>query len=203
VPMLPDLDGPVAGARERIQDVRSRPEYEQFARTRERIRTQRDLVATQSEPKLSAFGRVGYGRPGLDFIQDEWQPYGIAGIRLQWNAWTWGSTGRERAAQSLQEQIVASDEAAFARSVSQATEGDLAMIDHLTRALTLDQRIIELRGEVERAARVRMNEGVLTAADYLARDTELLQARIARAAHEVELAQARARLLTTLGLEVR
>ena len=43
----------------------------------------------------------------------------------------------------------------------------------------------------------------MTASEYLDRSTELLQARFARAGHRVELAQASARLLTTLGLEVR
>lgn len=203
VPVVPDLASTVATTRERLQTLRSRPEYEQFARTRERIARQRDVVGTQSQPKLSAFGRVGYGRPALDFIQNEWQPYGIGGVRLQWNAWSWGTTGREREAQSLQEQIVATDEAAFTKSVAAAIEGDLATIDHLTRALATDQRIIDLRAEVERASRVRLEEGVLTSSDYLARDTELLQARIAQATHQVELAQARARLLTTVGVEVR
>jgi outer membrane protein TolC len=203
VPVVPDLASRVVTARDQLQALRSRPEYEQFARTRERIASQRRVTGAQSQPKLSAFGRVGYGRPALDFIQNEWQPYGIGGVRLQWNAWNWGTTGREREAQSLQEQIVATDEAAFTKSIAAAIEGDLATIDHLTRALTSDQRIIDLRAEVERAARVRLQEGVLTSSDYLARDTELLQARIAQATHQVELAQARARLLTTVGVEVR
>ena len=203
VPIVPDLSSTVATTRERLQTLRSRPEYEQFARTRERIAKQRDVAGAQSQPKLSVFGRVGYGRPALDFIQNEWQPYGIGGVRLQWNAWNWGTTDRERKAQSLQEQIVAADEAAFTKSIAAATDGDLATIDHLTRALASDQRIIDLRVEVERAARVRLQEGVLTSSDYLARDTELLQARIAQATHQVELAQARARLLTTVGMEVR
>ena len=42
----------------------------------------------------------------------------------------------------------------------------------------------------------------MTAADYVARESELLQARYAQTSHQVELAQARARLLTTLGVEV-
>lgn len=203
VPVVPDLSLTMAATRDRLQTLRSRPEYEQFARTRDRIARQRDVAGTQSQPKLSAFGRVGYGRPALDFIQNEWQPYGIGGVRLQWNAWNWGTTGREREAQSLQEQIVATDEAAFTKSIAVAIEGDLATIDHLTRALASDQRIIDLRAEVERSARVRLQEGVLTSSDYLARDTELLQARTAQATHQVELAQARARLLTTVGVEVR
>jgi outer membrane protein TolC len=202
IPVIPDLSSQAADAA-RLQNLRTRPEYEQFARSRDRIGRQADVVTAAAQPKVSAFARVGYGRPALDFVQNEWQPYGVGGVRLQWNAWNWGSTGREREAQSLQQQIVAADEAAFTRSIATATEGDLATVDHLTRALATDQRIIDLRAEVERAARVRLQEGVLTSSDYLARDSELLQARIAQATHQVELAQAQARLLTTVGVEVR
>jgi outer membrane protein TolC len=203
VPAVPDLATSFAGIRDRLQTLRARPEYEQFAKTRERIARQLDVTGTQSQPKLSAFGRVGFGRPGLDFIENQWEAYGVGGVRLQWNAWNWGSTGRERAAEALQADITAAEEAAFTKGLAASLEGDLSTIDHLARALASDQRIIDLRLEVERTARVRLQEGVLTSSDYLARDTELLQARIAQATHQVELAQARARVLTTLGVAVR
>jgi outer membrane protein TolC len=203
VPVIPDLAGLVATTRDQLQTLRSRPEYEQFATAQQRLARQIDIADAQTKPRVSAFGRAGYGRPALDFIQNQWEWYGIGGVRLQWNAWNWGTTTRERETQSLQQQIVAADEAAFTKSIAVALEGDLATIDHLTRALATDQRIIDLRAEVERSARVRLVEGVLTSSDYLARDTELLQARIAQATHQVELAQARARLLTTVGVEVR
>jgi outer membrane protein TolC len=79
---------------------------------------------------------------------------------------------------------------------------DLATIDRLQSALAIDDRIIALRADVDRTARARFQEGVVTASEYLDRNTEWLGAQFARARHRVELAQARARLLTTLGLEV-
>jgi outer membrane protein TolC len=203
VAALPDLAAAAATARQRLPDLRARPEFEQFDRTRDRIGRQSDLAAAQVRPKLSAFGRAGYGRPGLDFISNEWQPYGLGGVRLLWNAWNWGATARETEAQSLQSLIVTQDEAAFSRGVAEAIAADAAAADRLERALAADRRIIELRSDVERAARVRLAEGVVDASDYLARNAELLQARFAQATHQVELAQARARLLTTLGLEVK
>jgi hypothetical protein len=44
---------------------------------------------------------------------------------------------------------------------------------------------------------------VVTASEYLDRNTEWLRAQLDRTRHGVELAYARARLLTTLGLEVQ
>jgi outer membrane protein TolC len=200
--ILPDLAMVARGAVAKLPDLRTRPEFAQFARTRERLARQRDLTTAQTQPKITAFGRVGYGRPGLNFIRDDFEPYGVGGVRLQWNAWSWGAPRREAEATSLQGDIVSAEEAALARSIVESTRGDVATIDRLERAIDVDRRIVELRAEVERSARARMNEGVMTAADYLARDTELLQARFAQAGHVVELAQARARVLTMVGVEV-
>jgi outer membrane protein TolC len=139
----------------------------------------------------------------LNFVASDFESYALAGVRLQWNAWTWGSSGREREALAIQQRVVAADEEAFARSLTTSIEGDEAAIDRLQRSLVSDERIVTLREQVERSTQLRLQEGVVTASEYLDRTAELLQARFARAGHQVELAQAGARLLTTLGLEVR
>jgi len=201
--VLPDVAAAVVQARQSPATLRARPEYEQFARTRDRLVRQEELTAAQERPRLFTYGKVGYGKPGLNFAQSAFEAYAFGGVRLQWNAWTWGSGRREREALAIQQQIVAADEAAFARSLTTAIEGDQSAIDRLQRALAIDARILMLREQVDRATQIRLQEGVVTASDYLDRNAELLQARFARAGHEVELAQASAHLLTTLGLEVR
>jgi outer membrane protein TolC len=200
---LPQVATAVAQARATVDDTRARPEYEQYARTQERLARQQDVATAQDQPRLSAYARVGYGRPGLNFISDQFESYGIAGVQVQWKVWSWGATNRERQDLALQQQIVAADEAAFTKGLGRSTEADLAAVDRLTVALALDDRIIALREEIERSTQARFQERVVTAAEYLDRTTELLQARFARAGHRVELAQAGATFLTTLGLEVR
>jgi len=201
-PVLPNLASEVSQVRAAGPQARGRPEFAQFARARERLERQREAAVVQAQPKLSAFGRVGYGRPGLNFIRDEFDTYGVGGIRLQWNAWSWGTPTRESEIARLQGDIVTAEEEAFVRTLEQSTRTDEATIERLERTVASDAQIISLREEVERAARARMQEGVLTAADYVTRQSELVQSRYARASHDVELAQARARLLVTLGVEV-
>jgi outer membrane protein TolC len=200
---LPALDDAVVQAREQLDRVRARPEYEQFERTRDRAARQADVSAAAERPQLSAFGRAGYGKPGLNFISNAFDTYAMAGVQLQWKTWNWGTAGRERDAQRLQQDIVAAEEAAFTARVRRGVENDLAAIDRLQNALSTDDRILSLRENIDRVARARLQEGVITAAEYLDRNTEFLTARFAQGRHRVELAQARARLLTTLGLEVR
>jgi outer membrane protein TolC len=200
---LPDLGEAVAQARNGLDRLRARPEYEQFERARDRAARQQDLAAALERPQVSAFGRVGYGKPALNFINDRFESYALAGVQLQWKAWTWGTAGREREALALQQGIVAAEETAFTDGLHRSIQTDLAAIDRLRSTLTLDERIITLRESVDRSARLRFQEGVVTASEYLDRNTERLRAELDRARHQVELAQARARLLTMLGLEVR
>lgn len=200
---LPNLGEEIARVQQASAQARTRPEYEQFTRTRERLARQADMTRAQERPRVSTYAKVGYGRPGLNFISDEFQTYGLGGVRVQWNAWTWGTGGREREALAIQQQVVAADQAAFERSLLEATQGDHAAIDRLQHALSIDERIVMLREQVAATSQIRLQEGVVTASEYLDRTSELLQARFARAGHQVELAQASARLLTTLGLEVR
>lgn len=199
---LPDLTRAVAAARDGLDSARLRPEFAQFAATRERIAEQSALSAAQTKPRVSAFGRAGVGRPGLNFLNRDPDTYWVAGVQVRWTPFTWGTSERDREVLALQREIVETNEAAFARQVRRGVESDLATIDRLIDALTIDARIVALREGVEREARTRFGEGVITSADYVAREAELLAARVAREGHRVELVQAQARLLTTLGYEV-
>lgn len=198
----PDLNVAVADARRRNAG-RSRPEFIQFARTQDRLARERDASATQDRPRLSAFAKGGVGRPGLNFISDEFEAYGIVGLQLHWKAWSWGTAGRESQALELQQQITTADEAAFTKALVRATDADTTSINRLQRAMSLDDRIVDLREQIVRTSEARFREGALTASEYVDRSTDLLEARYARAGHRVELADASARFLTSLGLEVR
>jgi outer membrane protein TolC len=200
---IPDLSGEVARARSSLEGLRSRPEYEQFARTRDLLAKERVSVGARDMPRVSAFGRAGYGRPGLNPLARDPDSYWLAGVQLEWTPWTWGTTRRDREVLSLQQQIVEHEEAAFTESIGRSVVRDLATIDRLERALGEDDRIIALREQVLGEARVRFGEAVITSAEYVDRQTDVTAARVAHASHRVELALARARFLTSLGLEVR
>jgi len=66
-----------------------------------------------------------------------------------------------------------------------------------------DDEIVALREQILTETRARFEEGVVTSAEYVDRQTDVLSARTTRALHRVELARARAHFLNTLGIEVR
>lgn len=200
---LPALGDAVDRARANLDSLHARPEYAQFNASRTLLDAQRTATAAATRPRVSAFARAGYARPGLDFLSDRFQWYWLAGIQLGWAPFTWGSNERDQHALELERRTVDRDESAFRASMRRAATRATAQIDFLDQAVAGDDGIVSLREEAAREARLRYDEGVITAAEYIDRETDLLNARLARATHRVQLAQARANYLTMLGLEVR
>ena len=209
---LPDLDALVAltldaGAVVGDEDVADgleltdRPEFERFARTRERAEAEARLAASATRPGVSLFGQAGVGRPSpFDFLSDELKPYALVGVRLRWAPVDWGRSQREAGAARLQATIAQTEADALARQLRRSAEADLADVERLSATGADDARVIALREEILRVARRQLKEGVLLAPAYVDVLTDLAEARLVAARHRIELARAQARLLSTFGL---
>jgi outer membrane protein TolC len=187
----------------KLATLRLRPEFEQLRQSRLRLDREAALARTENLPRLSAFGQAGLGLPGLDQFRTTSDAFWQAGVKLEWRPWTWRSAGRNAAALRYQQRVLESDEEALARSLARSVAADLEEISRLSAALAEDQRVVALRVEVERQARVQHDEGAITTADYVETRTNVLEARLTLQRHRVELARARAAYLTTLGLTPR
>ena len=194
----PELAAPFDPAA--LAALRRRPEFEQLRRSRLRLEREVEATAAENRPRLVAFGQAGVGLPGLDQFRRSSDAFWQAGVRLEWRPWTWRSAGRRAAALRLEQEVLETEEAALGRRLARAVATDLEDIARLKAALADDQRIVELRTEVERQARAQYDEGVITTPEYVEVRTDVLEARLELERHRVELAQARSRYLTTLGL---
>ena len=183
-----------------VAALRRRPEFDQLRRSRERLEREAASTTAENRPKLFAFGQAGVGLPGLDQFRTSSDAFWQAGVKVKWQPWTWRSAGRRAAAFRLQQDVVATEERALGRRLARAVVTDLEDIDRLKAALTDDERIVTLRVEVERQARAQYDEGAITTPDYVEARTDVLEARLTLERHRVELAQARSRYLTTLGI---
>ena len=75
--------------------LRARPEFAQFDRARDVVASRRALAAAQDRPRVSAFSRAGYGRPGLNALGRSFDTYWVAGVQVEWAPWNWGRTKRD------------------------------------------------------------------------------------------------------------
>jgi outer membrane protein TolC len=186
-----------------VAGLRRRPEFDQLRQSRARLDREIAYTSTENRPRVFAFGQAGVGLPGLDQFRRSSDAFYQAGIKVEWRPWTWRSAGRRAAAYRLQQDVVATEEKALGRRLARAVVTDLEDIGRLKAALVDDERIVALRAEVERQARAQYDEGAITTPDYVETRTDVLEARLTLERHRVELAQARSRYLTTLGITPR
>ncbi len=186
-----------------VAALRRRPEFDQLRQSRARLDREVAYTSAENRPKVFAFGQAGVGLPGLDQFRTSSDAFWQAGVKVEWRPWTWRSAGRKAAAYRLQQDVVATEEKALGRRLARAVVTDLEDIGRLKSALADDERIVKLRTEVERQARAQYDEGAITTPDYVETRTDVLEARLTLERHRVELAQARSRYLTTLGITPR
>ncbi len=181
-------------------EAHRRPEYGAFELNRTLLVEQERLAERQTRPRVSGFAEAAYGRPpGLDIFENTFQPFYSFGVRVQWNFWDWRTSRRERQTLALQRQVVAAQEAAFTRQIDVAAEQIRHDVERLEELLERDDEIIALRARITAQAASRLENGVITATDYLIERNAEHQARLTRRLHRLQLIQARVRYLTTIG----
>lgn len=177
-----------------------RPEFARFDATRNRLELEARAAAVDARPRVSAFVQAGVGQPGLNQLRPDTDAFYLAGIRAIWRPLARHDAQRRSEQARLQQRVTDLEERAFAETLERATIADREEISTLESARGRDLALIAVREDIERVARVEFEEGAAPASVWVTAQSDLLAARIAARRHLVELAYARARLLTTLGV---
>jgi len=183
--------------------LRARPEFARLARSRERLDQERALGGLENRPRVLAFAEGGYGKPGLNQFEPDPKRFWQAGVKVEWTPFTWGSAGRTRELATLQQRSLATEERALADQLARAVQGDRDERVRLRTQLADDDEVIALREVALAQGEAQRREGVITAAEAVSLRSDLTEARLTRERHRIELAQAEARIATTLGLSPR
>ncbi len=204
---VPDVRSAVTSVRDRLMNERTRPEYQQFAATRQTIEARREALTAQTKPRVSAFGRAGYGRPGINQLSRDFDTYWITGVQVEWSPFRWSGIGtspdRDRQILKLQQDIVATEEAAFTDGLRRTITRDIELLDQLTRSIAIDDEVIALREQILAESQLRFQEGVITSSQLVDHETELTSARLERDSRRIGVLRLEAQILTTAGYPVR
>jgi len=177
----------------------NRPEYRVFDMQLARFDIQKKLVDTRLRPKVSGFATLGYGRPGLNALLNEFDSYYIFGARLTWNIWNWNQTRNDRNVLDLQAGLTTAQKETFDKNTSVTVQQYIADVSKYEQLITADLRIIALRESITKSASSQLDNGVITSSDYLQELNAEMQAKLNLATHKVQLKQARINYLAATG----
>ena len=175
-----------AGAHE----ATGRPELALYEAQMGSLRAEGEGVTAGLMPRLSLFATGGYGKPGLNMLEDRFRLYGVAGVRLQWNIGSLYTLRDSRRRIAADMERVENSRRAFLLDTRMEATGQRETIRRLEDQISYDGEIIRLRRNVRLASEAKMAGGTIDGTD-LARDIDAEQQAVkAKMVHEVELLEA-------------
>ena len=177
-----------------------RPEFKLFGLQQKRLEDQQSLLGIKLMPRFSAFGNLGYGRPGLNMLSDNFEPFAMLGVRLNWNFWDWNITKKNREVLDIQKQITDTQQQNWELNQNVMLNTARQEVLKIENQLAADFRIVALRQSVAKATASQLDSGVITASEYLTEQNALTKAQLNLGIHKIMLQRARLNYLRVMGL---
>ncbi|MEI9919314.1 MAG: TolC family protein [Bacteroidota bacterium] len=176
-----------------------RPEMMLYNYQSQLFTAQQQLNNTKVLPRFGFFVQGGYGRPGLNVLKNEFETYYIGGLRLSWNLSGLYNTRRDKEQMNLNIQGVDVQRQSFLFNTKLTMRQQRGDITKLNDLIKVDQQIIELRGRIKTTAKAQLDNGVITANDYLRELNAEDQARQNLSLHEMQLLMTEYNYIATTG----
>jgi len=178
----------------------TRPEMTLYNYQSQLFTAQQQLNNTKVLPRFGFFVQGGYGRPALNLLKPDFQTYYIGGLRLSWNLSGLYSTKRDKQQLDINLQSVDVQRQSFVFNTKLTLRQQHSDIAKLNDLIEVDQQIIELRAKIKTTAKAQLDNGVITANDYLRELNAEDQARQNLSLHQIQLLMTEYNYLATTGL---
>lgn len=84
IPITTYLNVPVLHT---LPTTQKHPEYMRFEYQKKPLQAMEKVVSTQNKPRVMAFAQLGYGRPELNFLSNDFEAYYQFWVKLNWRIW--------------------------------------------------------------------------------------------------------------------
>ncbi len=177
----------------------TRPEIELFSLQKSKLDKSGEVLKNSRKPSVFAFGQAGYGRPGLNMLDNTFADWYMIGAGLSWNIWDWNKSNRERSALTLQKDIIDINLDNFNRSLKMSLNQEHNNLDKLNNLISTDEQIVAIKDQISKRSAVALENGAITSADYIRDLNAALQAKANLETRKVQLIQASVNYSTIKG----
>ena len=171
-----------------------RPELDLFNKQNELLNANSEILQKQRNPKLFGFGQAGYGKPGLNMLNNQFDTYYLVGLGFSWNVLDWKTTSRQKQMIKLQQDIVQTKQESFVRNIDLATDQQTKQINQITELLKTDHELIVIRERITKTSASKLENGSITMADYIQDLNAETTARLMLETRKIQLNEARIKL---------
>lgn len=179
-----------------------RPELRHFEAQLQTNEARNASITASTMPKIGLFAQAYYGYPEFDYFKSMMNrdlSFNIlAGVKVSWNIGAFYTKKNNRQKLRLYADNIAVERDVFLFNTNMQTRLQLDHIDELKAIMKENDRIVELRTNVRKAAESQLDNGVIDATDLLIRLTDEKQARLNASYQKIRLLQSIYQLKYTL-----
>jgi outer membrane protein TolC len=178
----------------------NRPELAVFDFQQKGYQVQSKLISIKNLPRVNFFFQGGLGQPSpVNMLSRDLSTYYLTGLRLNWNISGYYTYKRDKQINAINMDLIGAQRETFIFNTSLTLRQQNAEVTKLQELITSDKEIVALRENVKTASSAQLENGVITANDYLKEINAEDQARQALALHEIQLLVAQYNYQTTSG----
>lgn len=172
-------------------DLAGNPDLRLFDTRSRHLELSKNLLKSQRMPRVFGYAQAGYGNPpGNNFLADNPDVYFSVGAGFRWNIYDWGKNSNERRSLTLQQQMLDLRKSAATEALQRVLTLRMSEIESLRDAAARDEEIIALRRRIAAVAASQLDNGVITASQYMTELNGEKQALIAAEARKISIARA-------------
>jgi outer membrane protein TolC len=180
-------------------DEINRPEFKLFELQQKQLLASDKLLSSTRNPLVFGFGQAGYGRPGLNMLSNEFDPYYMVGVGVSWRVLDWQNASRSKKMNSLQREVIGTLQSDFEQKQKIQLADASSQMANLKQLIASDEEILGLRKKITARAASELENGIVTSTDYLADLNSETVALINYETHKIQLVQATVNYNNILG----
>lgn len=166
-----------------------RPELRLFDLQKKRMDLSSELISRSKLPQLNAFVQGGYGNPGLNMLDNSFDSFYMAGLRLKWNLFDWEKTKNEKQSLEINKDIINTQKETFELNNRMELANLGSDMDKMKSLIAKDHEIIALRESILKTSESQMRNGTITPSAYIIEFTSLYEAKSTLNLHKIQLLQ--------------
>lgn len=182
-----------------ISEEINRPEILFYEAQKKIDDLQEQLLKIQLRPRLGFFVQGGYARPGLNPLSNNFSWYYIGGLKLNWNLESLYTLKNQKKIFALNKETLDIQKETFLFNTKISQKQQRSSIEKYAELFKKDDAIIALLESVKKAAAAQLENGVLSAHDYINEVNAENKARQTRILHEIQLLQEQYNYQNTTG----
>jgi len=177
----------------------NRPEYKLFEFQKNQLSAFDDVTTSRIIPKISMFGQAGYGKPGLNLLDDSYQAFYTVGLNISWNPINWNTNANEKQLNNIRRNIIETQKETFDKNLKVVLEKHRSDILKFEELLEKDAELLSLREKIISSVYSQFLNGTVTSTVYVTELNNKIQTELLMETHKIQLLQSKINFLTAKG----